>query len=134
VQGARAVQRSILEGYPDADITVGIVWINMLEDDTEMTARRAAQRTVTDFRVRHFYDPQKRAGKAIARTLGGEGKVAWDIYLFYEKGAEWVEGPPTPSDWMHQLTASSWASLAHYHSGDDLVAELHKTMKKRFDA
>ena len=131
MQGARAAQRSIIESYPDADVSVSIVWIHMLDGDTEMAARRSAGGIVHDPRVRHFYDPERRAGKAITRSLGGEeGKAAWDIYLFYEKGCEWIDGPPAPVDWMHQLTSSSWADPARYRQGDDLVKALHETMKR----
>jgi len=82
-----------------------------------------------DPRVSHFYDSDKHLGKAIAICLGWTGKVAWDIYLFYEAGVEWDKTPPQPSYWMHQLT-DSWADREHYHTGDDLVNELFMTMKR----
>lgn len=125
------MQQSVLEAFPSADIGVSIVWINILGGDTEMAAKRAAAEILPDPRVHHFYDPEKRVGEAIARSLGGEeGKVAWDIYLFYKAGSEWAENPPTPIAWMHQLTDSSWADHVHYHSGDDMVDALYKTMKE----
>jgi hypothetical protein len=31
-------------------------------------------------------------------------RSAWDVYLFYEPGVEWVHRvPPTPTQWAHQL-------------------------------
>ncbi len=54
----------------------------------------------------------------------------WDIYLFYKTGSEGAKNPPTPVAWMHQLTDSSWADHAHYHSGDGLVDTLYKTIKE----
>ena len=131
MQGARAVQKSIIEDFPNADISVSIVWIDMLPSDTELTAKRSA-RIIDDPRVRHFYDPGKRSGKAITQSLGWEGKMAWDVYLFYTEGTEWVEDPPMPSDWLHQLN-DSWADRVHFHSGNDLVEELYKTMQKLTD-
>jgi len=120
----------IVQDFPRADISVSIVWINMLALDNEGAARMSA-RMIEDPRVRHFYDPEKHVGKAIAKSLGCEDSdAAWDIYLFYEKGIEWIEDAPTPTDWMHQLTGSSWADLAHYRTGDELVEELHKAMKR----
>lgn len=124
------MQRSILEAYPSADICIGVVWINILENDTETMARQAAERFNTDPRVRHFYDPQKLAGRAVAQSLGSEGEVAWDVYMFYEKSAEWHESPPGPNEWVHQLKGSKWADSAHYFTGDDLIAELEKIMMK----
>ena len=65
----------------------------------------------------------------MAKGLGLEGPVAWDIYLFYASGSGWTDGPPAPTDWMHQLPPS-WADPARLHTGDDLVEELHKAMKR----
>ena len=56
-------------------------------------------------------------------------EVAWDIYLFYEAGVEWVKTPPQPAYWMHQLT-DSWADREHYHTGDNLVDEHFMAMKR----
>jgi hypothetical protein len=127
VHGARAVQEAIIDGYPDADISVSIVWINMLPLDNRAMAHVRAQ-TMQDPRARHFSDPRKRVGRAIAQSLGGRNKVAWDIYLFYAPGAEWDGGPPPPAWWAHQLTGSSWADAAHYHRGDELVEQLRRAM------
>ncbi len=30
---------------------------------------------------------------------------AWDIYLLYDRNAEWKDRPPTPSFWMDQIGA-----------------------------
>jgi hypothetical protein len=128
VRGARAVQRAILSDFPDADINVSIVWINMLPLDSPVAAKLSA-RIIHDLRACHFHDPAKLAGKAIAQSLGGQDKAAWDIYLFYEAGNEWSDSPPAPIYWAHQLQGSTWADSAHYHSGDDLLRELHKIMQ-----
>lgn len=96
-----------------------------------MAAERATKSFKHDVRVHHFYDPEQRAGKAIAERLGAEaGKVAWDVYLFYEKEGEWIDEPPMPSAWMHQLVGSRWADAAHHHKGADLAAQLWKTMQE----
>jgi hypothetical protein len=94
----------------------------MLEADSEETARESAP-IVIDPRFRHFHDPERRLGRVIAQRLGGEGRVAWDIYLFFAEGAEWLEDPPTPTDWIHQLSAS-WADPARLRFGDGLVRAL----------
>jgi hypothetical protein len=124
------VQQSVVQADPDADISVSIVWINVLEDDTSEMARQAAEEMIQDPRVHHFHDPRGLAGEAIAQSLGAEeGKVAWDVYLFYQRGHEWGAEPPTPNVWMHQLVGSSWAAPAYYRSRESLVEELHTTMK-----
>lgn len=128
MHGARAVQRAILRDFPDADIGVCIVWINMLPLDGLATAKLSA-RIITDPRACHLHDPEKLAGKAIAQSLGGKDKAAWDIYLFYEAGSAWNDSPPAPIRWAHQLQGSEWADSAHYHSGDGLVSELRHIMQ-----
>ena len=100
----------------------------MLPGDSEETAQKSAG-TLDDPRVLHFYDPNKRSGKAVADTIGWAGKVAWDIYLFYSEGGEWGKEPPLPTDWMHQLSDSR-ADRERYYTGDDLAKELYKAAKK----
>ena len=100
----------------------------MLPGDSEATAKEKAI-MFNDPGVRQFYDPDQRSGKAIAESLGYGGRVAWDIYLFYQAGGEWIDAPPDPAHWMHQMSAS-WADRAHFHTGDDLARELFITMKR----
>jgi len=102
----------------------------MLETDNEQAAR-VSSGLLDDPRVIHFYDPEKRFGKAIAEGLHGEGKTAWDIYLFYKPGVQWVETPPQPVSWMHQLYPSSWADPNYYRTGQDLVEELRKSVEQQ---
>lgn len=123
------MQRAILDDFPQADIGVSIVWINMLPLDSQVTAETSA-RIIHDPRARHFHDPEKQAGKAVASSLGGQDKVAWDIYLFYAPGSEWGSNPPAPIGWAHQLEGSNWADSTHYRTGDDLVNELRKIMER----
>ena len=82
-----------------------------------------------DPRIHHFYDPNKRSGAAIADCLGYMDRVAWDIYLFYTAGATWIETPPAPAAWMHQLS-ETWLDREHYHKGDDLIRELSLAMQR----
>lgn len=131
VQGARAVQKSIINKFPDADIGINIVWIKKLPRDSEQTAKKAAE-IFTDHRVCHFYDQDQIAGKEIANSIGWDGHVAWDIYLFYEPSADWNDIPPKPTNWMHQLK-NSWAHKTHFRTGDDLVNELFNTMTALYD-
>lgn len=97
-------------------------------NDNETTARRIAG-TFEDSRVKHFYDPfpEHRAGKGFAKGLL-DGGPAWDIYFFYEKGAEWKTDPPAPTRWMHQLGGGSRADAKHFFSGQGLVDKLHEAM------
>jgi len=121
------VKKAILKAEPPADMSVAIAWIHMLPLDSAVTARRMAL-TIRDPRMQHFDDPHRRAGAAVAASLGASGKMAWDIYLFYGAGSGWQDGPPPPAMWAHQLKDSTWADLSHYHRGQDLVRQLEMAM------
>ena len=124
VDGARAAQRVIVQGFPLADVSISIIWINMLSPDSEDTARVSAE-IIQDSRVRHFHDPERRVGRAIAESMGGQGQVAWDMYLFYARNSEWGNVAPVSTRWVHQLQ-DDWADLTRRRRGNDLVAELCK--------
>lgn len=110
------------------------MWINVLEADTRSEAIQAAGEFAPDARVCHFHDAEGRVGRAIAKSVGGgEGAVAWDIYLFYEQGGVWTAEPPLPVAWMHQMEGSGWADPARLHRGDELVWELERTLKRLVD-
>ena len=100
----------------------------MLPEDTKERARLEADK-FRDPQIHHFYDPNKRSGAAIADSLGYKDRVAWDIYLFYTAGAAWLDTPPPPAAWMHQLS-ETWLTRKHYHKGDDLVRELSLAMQR----
>ncbi len=120
------VRETLLEGFPQADVRVSIVWIHMLESDSKEAAREAAQ-MIDDSRVRQFHDPERLAGRAIAESVGGEHQIAWDFYLFYEKGLKWGKRPPAPTAWAHQLSADRTDPI-RFHRAEDLVKELEQHM------
>ncbi|HSR32002.1 MAG TPA: hypothetical protein VLY63_15670 [Anaerolineae bacterium] len=121
----------LVEGFPDAKVSIGIVWIHMLDSDSAEAAREAA-RIFDNVWVRQFHDPERRAGKAIAASLGSQGKIAWDIYLFYMSGSEWSARPPVPVEWAHQLSAD-WADQTRFHWEGHLATKLHEIMSKLSD-
>ena len=59
----------------------------MLPADNSDTAKQSAL-IVDDDRARHFYDPKRRVGLAVALSLGEPDMIAWDIYLFYAAGQD----------------------------------------------
>jgi len=127
-QGARAVHETIITKFPDADIAASIVWIPILDNDS-LEAALPTVKFLNDKRFLHFYDQDQIVGKELANSIGWDGHVAWDIYLFYEPQAGWDKIPPKPIYRMHQLT-DRWADREHYRTGDDLVNELSVTMKR----
>jgi hypothetical protein len=111
-----------------AGLAPAVVWLPMLAGDAGADVDPAAALVpgAPGARVTHFHDPERLVGEAIARSLGGDGQVAWDIYLFYGPGASWDgETPPTPHDWRHQLsTQCPWADPSRFSWGEQLPPAL----------
>lgn len=102
----------------------------MMKSDTHEAARKAVSK-FNDKRVQQFYDPQKAAGEAIARSFGREGCVAWDFYLFYPILSEWADLPPQPEAFMHQQP-DSWAEPSCLFEKNRLTEKLTETMHLLF--
>ncbi|MBN2241751.1 MAG: hypothetical protein JW793_03600 [Acidobacteria bacterium] len=102
----------------------------MMKGDTHEAARKAVAK-LNDRRARHFYDPQKMAGRAFAGSLGREDSVAWDFYLFYPPRSEWAELPPRADVYMHQLPGG-WPDQSRLFEKDRLVKKLTETMELLF--
>jgi hypothetical protein len=98
----------------------------MLPNDSIETAANASK-PFTDSRVHHFFDPEKQVGKTIANSLNWEGRIAWDIYLYYDRGQKWTDLPPSPINYYHQLI-NDWADQDHYRVGNDLTKSLMSSM------
>lgn len=120
------MQKSVLSDFPDAALSVTIVWIDMTITDSESAARRAAAR-ITDPRVRQYYDPNRMVAGDFAPLLIKPGKgQAWDVYLFFDKGVNWADSAPRPTQWFHQLGTNKALDPSLYRAGDDLEHELHR--------
>jgi hypothetical protein len=110
-------------------VVVSIVWIPMLPGDSE-NAARAATVLIPDARARHYFDPDRQAGRVLASRMGGQGEIAWDMYLFFPPDVAWEDEPPMPADWVHQLGEAAWTDPTRYHHGDDLVAALERLLHR----
>ena len=100
-------------------------------DSDDLEAAKKAVEKFADPRVKQFYDPRQMSGHAIAESLGHPGEIAWDMYLFYPSGAVWLESPPFPDVYVHQLR-DSWADQSLLYEDDLLRAKLHETMQSFF--
>ena len=119
---------SVVKKFNGLEISCGVVWIDMLAEDSEKKAKSSSV-IFSDMHVTQFYDPNLLSGKAVANSLGWTGKTAWDIYLFYPAGSEWSQHPPLPGEWVHQLK-DDWADRKHFRTGSDLVDSLHRFAEK----
>jgi hypothetical protein len=68
----------------------------MLDSDELPDAEKASE-AFRDHPITQFWDGDTKYGNEIARSLGADHWVAWDIYLFYPPGAAWTDkGMPKP--------------------------------------
>jgi len=125
IAGGVSVKEALLEAFGNTDIGISIIWIDILPSDNEASASRASA-IFDDPRVAQFHDPRRLAGQAFAAGLLNR-PPAWDIYLFYEPGSTWTDGPPKPAQWMHQLGFGA-ADEARSRTGDALAAGLYQGM------
>ena len=127
VRGAIAVNESVVKADPSADVSIFIVWIDILAMDDHAAAQRMTV-IFNDPRVRQFHDPSRLVGDAFANGLLDQ-PPAWDMYLFYAASPQqlWVDSPPKPTDWMHQIGRST-AAPARRRAGRDLVVGLYDAM------
>ena len=98
----------------------------MNDKDTLQAAQHISD-NFDDPRVTQFYDPFQQSGKVLAQHLPINAKVAWDIYLFYEKKKTWDDDLSRPFDWMHQMSDTD-SDSKHHQCGDDLVKGLYDAM------
>jgi hypothetical protein len=114
------VLSSVIEPFRGR-VSVAIVWIPMLPDDSAAAATGTSELFASA--VAQFYDADRLLGAAIASAVKAS-TTAWDIYLTYGRAQRWEDGaaPPAPIAYAHQL--GNWADASRYRTGDDLRSEL----------
>jgi hypothetical protein len=123
------VHKVLLEEFPDANLNILIVWLKMDKADSVDVVQESSRLFRDDPRVTQFYDPAKACGLDVAESLGAaHGEVAWDVYLFYDRQAEWSEQLPGSVDWVHQLSGSRWAEPGRLFQGEQLARKLREIM------
>jgi mercuric ion transport protein len=124
LQGAESIQKSVIENMAEKNISVIIVWTNMLNSDGENTAFHAA--SMFDRKnITQFFDKENIFGDAAAKAVNPKGEQAWDIYMYFDKGAKWENNLPRPFEYVHQLGPStSWADPTKYFCGSNLTKRL----------
>ena len=127
-----------LASHPAANIAAAVVWLPMIDGDSEPAAAESAA-LVPDPRTTHFYDPNHLAGRAIAASVGAPGHIAWDMYLFYEPTTRWPptsspDAAPISTTWFHQLggTGRQWAGPDRYRWSEHLAESLSEEATRRW--
>ena len=95
LDGARYVQREIMNKLPDADLHVYAIWTTALADDT---ASGVDPSVLTDARVSHFWDVTGDLGRWFAEQemyidVKIQGPVAYDFFSLHDVDASWEEVP-----------------------------------------
>lgn len=125
LQGAESVQKAIIEKMKDKNISVIIVWTNMLKADDQSTAYKAAS-LFKDPSIIQFFDSENKFGDLVAQRLNPKGTKAWDIYMFFDQDAQWSQNMPRPFEYAHQLSSSvhPWVDGSKYFCGTNLTKRL----------
>lgn len=102
----------------DQDVGVYAVWLPVLGIDSKASLPQATKR-FTDARVHQYWDAKAELGQVFSPILKADG-VAWDVYLLFERGAEWKDKPPVPVFIMDKIDLPNGKRL----DGDELAREL----------
>ena len=113
-----------MDSIKGQDVKVYAVWVPILPTDAKLTVGRATK-SLPDPRVTHYWDGDNVLTTAFAPVLGIDGD-AWDIYLLYDKDAEWKVPPPKPAYWQEQLGISDETKLDRAK----LTTKINELLKK----
>lgn len=127
LQGAESIQKTVIEKSKNKDISVIIIWTNMLKTDDQSSAFRAAS-LFNEPNVTQFFDSENKFGDVVAQRLNPQGKKAWDIYMFFDKDTQWSKDFPRPFEYVHQLSSSvhPWIDETKYFCGPELTKRLNE--------
>ena len=119
-----------MEQVRDQDVRVYSVWVPIIWSDFERSVPRATAR-LGDQRVSHYWDGQGELVRGYSPVLGlPREQPAWDVYLLFDRDAQWGNDPPAPLFWMHQLGIDEERQL----DGARLAAEVTRLLQQRAGA
>ena len=78
----------------DQDVGVYAVWLPILGIDSKASMPMATKR-FSDPRVRQYWDANAELSRSFA-TAFKTNEVVWDVYMLFDRNAEWKDIPPTP--------------------------------------
>ena len=127
LQGAESVQKAVIDKMKEKDLSVIIIWTNMLKSDNQSSAYKAAS-LFNDTSIVQFFDSENKFGDIVAQRLNPQGKKAWDIYMFFDKDTKWINDFPRPFEYAHQLSSSAnpWVDETKYFGGPELTKRLEE--------
>jgi len=97
------VQKDVLQPIESEDLAVYAVWEPILRTDDVRAARRSTT-LLPDPRVADLWVDSQAVGRLFQTPIHLATEPAWDVYLVYPPGVEWIgDTPPAPVFFMHQL-------------------------------
>jgi hypothetical protein len=127
--GARVVQRYLLDALQSQDVRVYLVWESVGSPDTEAKAREASV-FLADPRVHQLWSPDRFAGKAFQQAIGLQGSPAWDVFLLFAPGKKWESAPPAIDSFMHNLSSHEELPRDRHLNGTQLAREVMALLAK----
>ncbi len=126
LRGASEVQSRVLEQVKNADLRVYSVYVPILSGDDEASVPSAIKR-LPDSRVVFFWDGKGELAQSYSPVLKLKtGQPAWDVYMVFDREAEWKAELPAPNYWMHQLGG---VAPERRLNGDTLANEIKKILE-----
>jgi hypothetical protein len=122
ISGSSQIQK-VLDDLKGQEIKVYSAWVPILASDGQMTVESAAE-NLPDRRVTHYWDREAELVANFVPVLGLGNRPAWDVYMCYNRDAEWMDSPPKPDFWQEQLGISDATRL----DAAKLTAEINKLL------
>lgn len=125
IQGAEAINQTVIENMQRKGIEVMIIWTNMVKTDDLKTAYKGAS-LFKNPRIIQYFDSKNDFGDLVAKRLSSKGQLAWDIYMFFDEDIVWDGSLPRPFDYAHQLSPAihTWVDKTKYFCGPELTKRL----------
>ena len=114
--------RYVLREIPDKRLRLFVIWIPVLRNDRKEIAEEKAK-TTGDFRMVHFWDPNRITAVTWQETLG-LNQLAWNVYLVYGDTITWDFEISPPTFWMRQLSADVEAPILEKRVFVEKIKEL----------
>lgn len=83
-----------MDKVKDQDVAVYAVWLPILGIDSRASLPMATKR-FSDPRVRQYWDAEAKLSHAYSPILKTD-EVVWDVYMLFDRDAEWKDKPPAP--------------------------------------
>jgi hypothetical protein len=90
-----------LDKVKDQDVAVYAIWLPILGIDSKASLPLATSR-FSDPRVRQYWDADAQLSRSYSPILKADG-LAWDVYMLFDRSAEWKNTPPPPIYLMDKI-------------------------------